>query len=162
MKIFKREQEISMTQDKVQDTKEATKPSLGSGSGSARVFQVQVRVRDEFPACMIGGMAVDQVWRDLHLQPAQMPVGVPTRSWDLENISWGVPFAQAEAHRWIVICMAESARPCSPIETRIVERRIERSWSAHEVGVITKPPHWIDEEHNLWATKPPEKEEKAA
>lgn len=135
--------------------------SLGRGTGSARVFQVQIRVKDNWPSFLLGKMMVDQVWRDVHLQPAQMPVGVPCSPYDAENMDWGVPFPQAEAHRWIAICAVENCRPCSPIETRIIERRVERSWSAHEIGVVTKPPGWIDD-HNIWATKEAPESEKTA
>lgn len=84
MNLFKSKQEPKMEE-------KGTDKSLGKGNGSARVYQVQVRVRDSWPAIKLGGMVVDQVWRDLHLQPAQMPVGVPTLPWNLENIEWGVP-----------------------------------------------------------------------
>lgn len=122
-------------------------PSTGSSTGP--VYQVQVRVRDGWPGFALGEMVIDQNWQDLRLAPSIWPVGVPARRSDMDNVEYGVSFHIAEAQRWIFICLVHANRGFDFIETRIVERRITRTWKCEDIGEVTAFPAW-QEPHNIW------------
>lgn len=130
---------------------EKPKPNTGSSIGS--VYQVQVRTRDNWPGFVLGEMVIDQKWQTLRLAPSVWPVGVPTPRYAMDNIDYGVPFHVAEAQRWILISLAEASRGTSPIETRIVEFRVSRTWTCEEIGEVKTIPQW-QEDHNIWTPKP--------
>jgi hypothetical protein len=126
-----------------------TKPGPSTGSTSGPVYQVQARVKENWPAFNVGEMIVDQQWQTIRLEPSVWPAGVPTPRYAMRELEHGVPFNVAEAQRWVFICLVEVTRPASPIETRIVEFKLTRTWTCEEIGAVKSVPHW-QAEHQIW------------
>jgi len=113
--------------------------AVPSGSGNSRAYSVEARLNYHDPET-IGGVIFDNRWRPVPWQGVFDKLKVhPSRKFRGDLVATGLLLREeAEALRWIFICIADGERALGSIclETRIVEHQVEFSYSAMPVAYI--------------------------
>lgn len=105
-------------------------PNKGSNaSGTCLAYSVEARVASYEPR-VIGGNLMDTRWRRVSMDIAK--AGVPVRGLTLFPVfpTLGLlPYQAAQALRWWFLAQAEAEFSCLCVETRLVEHKVEYSYS---------------------------------
>lgn len=104
-------------------------PSKGSsGSGTEIAYSVQARLAYHQPRQVCGHL-LDLRWTTLYFEKS--PIGVPVRAGSMARGHCGLlSYQAAQALRWWFLAQAELEFSCLCLETRLVEHRVEYSYSA--------------------------------
>jgi hypothetical protein len=105
-----------------------------NGSGKEVRYKIEVRTTYSQPS-QIGGVLVDNIWRELRMEESQC--GVPVRRSFSGDAHGTLNYEAAQALRWWFMAVAE-AEPLGSlcIETRLVAVQLSYSYSIEEIGLL--------------------------
>lgn len=110
-----------------------------TGSGTNFGYSVEARVNYAEPK-NICGMIFDNRWRQVPWSESPGMNGVPRPAFRGPELTLPLLLsrAEAEALRWLTICAADASDICGSLclETRIVQHRVEYSYSATPVAYL--------------------------
>ena len=109
-----------------------------SGSGGMKAYSIEARYAYPDPRDFFGNL-LDQRWRTLHFDKAPPPFGVPTGGRYNQPMLYYTglyEYQAAQALRWWFLAAAHAEFSCGCIETRLIEHKIEYSFSSTAIKAV--------------------------
>lgn len=126
-----------------------------SGNGGMKAYSVEARLAYPTPR-QVAGMLLDTRWQKVHFHNST-PFGVPIgRSY---NDPWLkatglMGYQAAQSLRWWFLAVAEAELSCGCVETRLIEHKIEYSYSETSLKAVASVGVG-DNRDNIMPVEPP-------